>query len=165
MKVWKEAEHRRVEEEARWKAEEEAKCKAEVEVERRVEADAKVHVEEVVWAQWPGDMQPMWQRKREEVMSLWAREKKAQMQSPAVDDNKEEEDHDTLGTLTEVLTAVVVEMWNMAAESCAQVERVLGTLEEIWGCLDPEEPEEGSEEEFEEEEVAEAAEEREALKG
>ncbi|KIK71947.1 hypothetical protein PAXRUDRAFT_22601 [Paxillus rubicundulus Ve08.2h10] len=44
--------------------------------------------------------------------------------------------------------------------------RVLGTLEEIQGCLDPEfVPEEGSEEAFKEGEVAEAAEEREVLKG
>ncbi|KIK76137.1 hypothetical protein PAXRUDRAFT_18420 [Paxillus rubicundulus Ve08.2h10] len=51
-------------------------------------------------------------------------------------------------------------------ESHAQMERVLGTLEEIQGCLDPEfAPEEGSEENFEEEEVAEVAEEKEALKG
>ncbi|KIK73327.1 hypothetical protein PAXRUDRAFT_20979 [Paxillus rubicundulus Ve08.2h10] len=129
---------------------------------------------------WPGDAQPSWQRKREEVMSPRARKKKAWMKSPTAEDNEEdaedheaEENHDALSALAEVLSAMVGEMWNMAAdrrcaaaESHAQMERVLGTLEEIWGCLDPEFiPEEGSEEDFEEGEVAEAAEEREALKG
>ncbi|KIK77495.1 hypothetical protein PAXRUDRAFT_166672 [Paxillus rubicundulus Ve08.2h10] len=47
IKVQKEAEHQRVEEEMRWKAEEEAKQKAEVEAQRRAEARA----EEVVQAQ------------------------------------------------------------------------------------------------------------------
>ncbi|KIK77765.1 hypothetical protein PAXRUDRAFT_17280 [Paxillus rubicundulus Ve08.2h10] len=87
-----------------------------------------------------------------------------------------EEDHDALGVLTEVLVAVVMEMWDMAtdrrcaaAESHTQTEQMLGILEEIQGCLDlefaPEEPEVGSEEEFDVEEVAEVAEEREVLKG
>ncbi|KIK75762.1 hypothetical protein PAXRUDRAFT_18712 [Paxillus rubicundulus Ve08.2h10] len=131
----------------------------------------------------PGDAQPSWQRKWEEVMSPRAGKKKAQTKSPVADDEEEdaedceaEENHDTLSALAEVLSAMVGEMWNMAAdrrrmaaESHAQMERVLGTLEEIRGCLDPEfaleELEEGSEEDFEEEEVAEAAEEKEALKG
>ncbi|KIK76534.1 hypothetical protein PAXRUDRAFT_18139 [Paxillus rubicundulus Ve08.2h10] len=73
----------------------------------------------------------------------------------------------------EVLVVVVVEMQNMAmdrrhmaVESHAQMERMLGTLDFLQGCLDPEFTlEEGSEEDFEEEEVAEAAKEREALKG
>ncbi|KIK94475.1 hypothetical protein PAXRUDRAFT_12028 [Paxillus rubicundulus Ve08.2h10] len=92
------------------------------------------------------------------------------------DDCEVEENCDALGTLVEVLSAVVGEMRNMAtdrrhaaAESHAQMERMLGTLEEIRGCLDleftPEELEEGSEEDFEEEEVVEAAKEKEALKG
>ncbi|KIK90689.1 hypothetical protein PAXRUDRAFT_14208 [Paxillus rubicundulus Ve08.2h10] len=89
------------------------------------------------------------------------------------EDCKAEENRDALGALAEVLSAMVGEMRNMAtdrrrmaAESHAQTERVLGTLEEIRGCLDPEfVPEEGSEENFDEGEVAEAAEEREALKG
>ncbi|KIK72190.1 hypothetical protein PAXRUDRAFT_22281 [Paxillus rubicundulus Ve08.2h10] len=119
----------------------------------------------------PGDVQPSQWRKWEEVMSLWAGKKKARMKSLVAEDDKEEdaedceaeENRDVLGTLTEVLSAVVGEMRNMAAdrrraaaESHAQMERVLGTLEEIRGCLDlefvPEEPEEGSEENFEEEE-------------
>ncbi|KIK81436.1 hypothetical protein PAXRUDRAFT_15248 [Paxillus rubicundulus Ve08.2h10] len=109
----------------------------------------------------PGDAQPSQQRKREEVMSPQAGKKKARTKSPAADEEEEdtedceaEENHDTL---TEVLSAMVGEMQNMAAdgrcvaaESHAQMERVLGTLEEIWGCLDPEftpeELEEGSEE-------------------
>ncbi|KIK75561.1 hypothetical protein PAXRUDRAFT_18882 [Paxillus rubicundulus Ve08.2h10] len=129
---------------------------------------------------WPGDVQPSWRRKREEVMSPQARKKKVWTKSPAADnededaeDCKVEENRDMLSALTEVLSAMVGEMWNMAtdrrhvaAESHAQMERVLGTLEEIQGCLDLEfAPEEGSEENFEEEEVAEAAEEKEALKG
>ncbi|KIK97160.1 hypothetical protein PAXRUDRAFT_10339 [Paxillus rubicundulus Ve08.2h10] len=131
----------------------------------------------------PGDTQQTQQRKQEELMSPWAGKKKAWMQSPVVDKDdddeyKEEagEEHDMLGTLTEVLAAVVTEMRDMAtdrrravAESHAQTEWMLGILEEIQGCLDPEftpeEPEVGSEEDFKEEEVAEAAEEREALKG
>ncbi|KIK74379.1 hypothetical protein PAXRUDRAFT_19936 [Paxillus rubicundulus Ve08.2h10] len=130
-----------------------------------------------------GDAQPSRRRKWEEVMSPQAGKKKAWMKSPAAEDDKEdtedceaEENHDTLGTLAEVLSAMVGEMQNMAAdrrcmaaESHVQMERVLGTLEEIRGCLDPEfvpeELEEGSEENFEEGEVAEAAKEREALKG
>ncbi|KIK79295.1 hypothetical protein PAXRUDRAFT_16402 [Paxillus rubicundulus Ve08.2h10] len=124
-----------------------------------------------------GDMQSTWQRKWEEVMSPQVRKKKAWMQSLVVDeedDNEEveeaEEEYDTLGALTEVLVAVVMEMQDMAAdqrhaaeESYAQSERMLGILEEIQGCLDleyaPDELEVGLEEEFKEEEVAEAAEE------
>ncbi|KIK77334.1 hypothetical protein PAXRUDRAFT_17580 [Paxillus rubicundulus Ve08.2h10] len=128
----------------------------------------------------PGDAQLSWRRKREEVMSPQAGKKKAQTKSPTVEDDKEdvedreaEENCDALGVLAEVLSAMVGEMRNMAAdrrraagESHAQMERVLGTLEEIRGCLDLEfVPEEGSEEDFEEGEVAEVAEEREALKG
>ncbi|KIK99310.1 hypothetical protein PAXRUDRAFT_8939 [Paxillus rubicundulus Ve08.2h10] len=130
-----------------------------------------------------GDMQQMQQRKQEELMLSWARKKKAWMQSLVADEDDDneyeeeaEEEHDTLGVLTEVLAVVVMEMWDMAtdrrhaaAESQAQTERMLGILEEIRGCLDPEfapeDPEVGSEEDFKEEEVAEAAEEREALKG
>ncbi|KIK73172.1 hypothetical protein PAXRUDRAFT_21142 [Paxillus rubicundulus Ve08.2h10] len=127
-----------------------------------------------------GDAQPSWQRKREEVMSPRARKKKARMKSPTVEDHEEdaedheaEENRDALGTLAEDLSAMVGEMRNMAAdrrrtaeESHAQMERVLGTPEEIRGCLDLEfVPEEGSEEDFEEGEVVEAAEEREVLKG
>ncbi|KIK73488.1 hypothetical protein PAXRUDRAFT_20792 [Paxillus rubicundulus Ve08.2h10] len=138
--------------------------------------------------EWPGDMQQTRWRKQEELVSLWARKKKAQMQSPVVDeddddeyeeeveDKEVEEERDALGTLTEVLAAVVMEMQDMAvdrrhvaAESHAQTEWMLGILEEIQGCLDlefaPEEPEVGSEEGFKEGEVAEAAEEREGLKG
>ncbi|KIK75669.1 hypothetical protein PAXRUDRAFT_18796 [Paxillus rubicundulus Ve08.2h10] len=115
--------------------------------------------------------QPSRWRKREEVMSPRARKKKVQTKSPmAEDDEDTEENRDALA---EVLSAMVGEMWNMAAdrrraaaESHAQMERVLGALEEIQGCLDPEfVPEEGLEEDFEEGEVAEVAEEREALKG
>ncbi|KIK74183.1 hypothetical protein PAXRUDRAFT_20135 [Paxillus rubicundulus Ve08.2h10] len=131
----------------------------------------------------PGDVQLSRWRKREEVMSPRAGKKKARTKSPTAEDNEEdaedreaEENCDALGTLAEVLSVMVGEMWNMAAdrrraaeESHVQMERVLGTLEEIRGCLDPEfvleEPEEGSEEDFEEGEVAEAAEEREVLKG
>ncbi|KIK77800.1 hypothetical protein PAXRUDRAFT_17257 [Paxillus rubicundulus Ve08.2h10] len=117
---------------------------------------------------------------QEEVMSPRAGKKKVWMKSPAAEDNEEdcevEENRDALSVLAEVLSAMVGEMRNMAAdrrhvavESHVQMERVLGTLEEIWGCLDlefaPEELEEGSEEDFNEEEVAEAAEEKEALKG
>ncbi|KIK74853.1 hypothetical protein PAXRUDRAFT_19479 [Paxillus rubicundulus Ve08.2h10] len=117
---------------------------------------------------------------REEMMSPRARKKKAQTKSPAAEDDEEdaedceaEENCDALGALAEVLSAMVGEMWNMAAdrrrvaaESHAQMERVLGTLEEIRGCLDLEfVPEEGLEENFKEEEVAGAAEEKEALKG
>ncbi|KIK74850.1 hypothetical protein PAXRUDRAFT_19482 [Paxillus rubicundulus Ve08.2h10] len=130
--------------------------------------------------EWPGDAQPSRRRKREEVMSPRAGKKKAWTKSPAVEDDDDdvedceaEENRDTLGTLAEVLSVMVGELRNMAvdrrrmaAESHAQMERVLGTLEEIRGCLDPEfVPEEGSEENFDEGEVAEAAEEREALKG
>ncbi|KIK81699.1 hypothetical protein PAXRUDRAFT_15102 [Paxillus rubicundulus Ve08.2h10] len=124
--------------------------------------------------EWPGDAQPFWRRKREEVMSPRAGKKKAWMKSPTAEDDEEdaEENCDALGALTEVLSAMVGEMQNMAtdrrrtaAESHAQMERVLGTLEEIQDCLDPEfVPEKGSEEDFEEGEVAETAEEREALK-
>ncbi|KIK78552.1 hypothetical protein PAXRUDRAFT_16809 [Paxillus rubicundulus Ve08.2h10] len=64
-----------------------------------------------------------------------------------VEDCKAEENRDALGALVEVLSAMVGEMQNMAVdrrhvavESHAQMERVLGTLEE------------GSEEDFEEEE-------------
>ncbi|KIK72185.1 hypothetical protein PAXRUDRAFT_22287, partial [Paxillus rubicundulus Ve08.2h10] len=131
----------------------------------------------------PGDAQPSQRRKREEVMSPRAGKKKARMKSPTAEDDEEDaedgeakENRDALGALAEVLSAMVGEMQNMAAdrrraaeESHAQMERVLGTLEEIQGCLDPEfvleELEEGSEEDFEEGEVAEAAEEKEALKG
>ncbi|KIK81691.1 hypothetical protein PAXRUDRAFT_15106 [Paxillus rubicundulus Ve08.2h10] len=130
-----------------------------------------------------GDAQPTRQRKWEEAMSPQAGKKKARTkilvadnEEDDEDEGEEEEDRDALGALTEVLLAVVAEMRNMAAdrrrtavESRVQVERVLGTLEDIRGCLDPEfvleEPEGGLEEEFEEEEVVEAAEEREALKG
>ncbi|KIK72250.1 hypothetical protein PAXRUDRAFT_22211 [Paxillus rubicundulus Ve08.2h10] len=204
-KVRKEAERRMAEEVARRKAEEEAKQKAEVEAQRRAEAEAKVHAEEVARAQSltsgpskgkqlrvmasgtaevaescerPGDVQPSRRRKREEVMSPQAGKKKAWTKSPMVEDDEEdvEENRDTLGALAEVLSAMVGEMRNMAAdrrrvaaESHAQMERVLGTLEENRGCLDPEfvpeEPEEGLEEDFEEGEVVEVAEEREALKG
>ncbi|KAF9218631.1 hypothetical protein BS17DRAFT_822664 [Gyrodon lividus] len=143
MKVWKEAEHQRAEKEARQKAEEE-----------------------------PEGSQMMWRRKCEEVASLWASKKEGtDNKEDKEDKDKEwvegEDDHDMLGVLTEVLAAVVVEMHNMAmdqrcmaAESCAQMEWMLGTLEEIWGCLNleftPEEPEVGSEEEYKEKEVAEA---------
>ncbi|KIK73075.1 hypothetical protein PAXRUDRAFT_21255 [Paxillus rubicundulus Ve08.2h10] len=128
----------------------------------------------------PGDAQPSRQRKREEVMLPRAGKKKARTKSPTAEDDEEdaedrkaEENRDALGALAEVLSAMVGEMRNMAAdrrraaeESHAQMERVLGTLEEIRGCLDPEfVPEEGSEEDFEEGEVAEVAEEREVLKG
>ncbi|KIK77878.1 hypothetical protein PAXRUDRAFT_17214 [Paxillus rubicundulus Ve08.2h10] len=134
-----------------------------------------------------GGSKQTWWRKWEELMSPQAGKKKARMQSPVVDkdddkyeeeaeDKEAEEERDMLGALTEVLVAVVMEMWDMAsdrrcvaAESQAQTEQMLGILEEIQGCLDPEftpeEPEEGEEEDFEEEEVAEAAEEREALEG
>ncbi|KAF9218445.1 hypothetical protein BS17DRAFT_822896 [Gyrodon lividus] len=133
---------------------------------------------------WSEGLQPMWRRKREEVMSLQAR-KKVQMQSAVVDkdedeDNKDnwvkgaEDDCDVLGVLMEVLMAVVAEIHNMAtdwrcvvAESHTQMERILGTLEKIWECLDPEfaleEPKKGLEEEYEEE-VVEAAAEREMCK-
>ncbi|KIK75729.1 hypothetical protein PAXRUDRAFT_18748, partial [Paxillus rubicundulus Ve08.2h10] len=119
----------------------------------------------------PGDAQPSWRRKQEEVMSPQARKKKVWMKSPAVEDDEEDaedcEGEENRDTLAEVLSAMVGEMRNMATdrrravvESHAQMERVLGTLEEIQGCLDPEfipeEPEEGSEENFEEGEVAEA---------
>ncbi|KIK75886.1 hypothetical protein PAXRUDRAFT_18598 [Paxillus rubicundulus Ve08.2h10] len=125
-------------------------------------------------------VQPSWRRKQEEVMSLQAGKKKARTKSLAAEDDKEdvedceaEENRDVLGALAEVLSAMVGEMQNMAAdrrraaaESHVQMERVLGTLEEIRGCLDPEfVPEEGSEENFNEGEVAEAARERETLKG
>ncbi|KIK73202.1 hypothetical protein PAXRUDRAFT_21118 [Paxillus rubicundulus Ve08.2h10] len=125
----------------------------------------------------PGDAQPSQQRKREEVMSPRAGKKKARTKSLTAEDDKEDvedrEAEENRDALAEVLSAMVGEMWNMAAdrrrtaaESHAQMERVLGTLEEIRGCLDPEfVPEEGSEEDFEEGEVAEEAEEREALKG
>ncbi|KIK72853.1 hypothetical protein PAXRUDRAFT_21510 [Paxillus rubicundulus Ve08.2h10] len=198
-KARKEAEWRMAEEAARRKVEEEAKRKAEVEAQRRAEAEAKARAEEVVRAQSltsgpskgkqlrvtaSGTAEvaesPSWRRKQEEVMSPRAGKKKAWTKSPTAEDDKEdtedreaEENRDALGTLAEVLSAMVGEMRNMAtdrrraaAESHAQMERVLGTLEEIRGCLDPEfVPEEGSEEDFEEGEVAEAAEEREALKG
>ncbi|KIK92276.1 hypothetical protein PAXRUDRAFT_13325 [Paxillus rubicundulus Ve08.2h10] len=130
-----------------------------------------------------GDMQSTWRRKWEEVMLPQARKKKVWTQSPVVDNDNEykeevevEEECDVLGALTEALVAVVTEMQNVAvdrrhvaAESHAQMEQMLGILEEIQGCLDLEfsleEPKVGLEEEFEEEEVVEAAEEREALKG
>ncbi|KIK96777.1 hypothetical protein PAXRUDRAFT_10586 [Paxillus rubicundulus Ve08.2h10] len=157
MKVWKEVEHQRAEEEVRRKAEEEAKRKAEEEAKRKVEveaqrraegeAKAKVCTEEVVQVQWPGDMQSTRRRKQEELMSPWAGKKKAWMQSPVVDDNDKydeeadeevEEEHDPLGALTEVLVVVVMEMWDMAtdrrhvaAESHAQMEQMLVILEEI----------------------------------
>ncbi|KIK76690.1 hypothetical protein PAXRUDRAFT_18016 [Paxillus rubicundulus Ve08.2h10] len=51
MKVWKEAEHQRAEEVARWKVEEEVKWKVEVEAQRRAEVEAKACAEEVPWAQ------------------------------------------------------------------------------------------------------------------
>ncbi|KIK75021.1 hypothetical protein PAXRUDRAFT_19341 [Paxillus rubicundulus Ve08.2h10] len=215
MKAWKEAEHQRVEEEMKRRAEAEAKAKAYTEEvvqaqssvsgpskgkqpKAAVSGAAEV-VEQAgslapcygclgagVACKWLGDIQSMWWRKWEEVMSPWARKKKAWTQSLVVDDDDEyeeeaedeevKEERDALGVLTEVLAVVVVEMWDMAAarrraaeESCAQLERMLGILEEIQGCLDleyaPDELEVGSEEEFEEEEVVEVAEEREALKG
>ncbi|KIK82493.1 hypothetical protein PAXRUDRAFT_14715 [Paxillus rubicundulus Ve08.2h10] len=208
IKVQKEAEHQRAEEEMRWKAEEEVKRKMEVEAQRRVEAEAKACAEELqsrqgpspmLWVlrcwggmrdessqrcEQPGDTQPMQQRKWEEVMSPQARKKKVWTQSLVADKEEEEdeeaegvgEDCDILGALTKVLAMVVTEMWDMAAdrrcvaaESHVQTEWMLGILEEIWGCLDPEfspeEPEVGLEEEFEEEEVVEVTKEREALKG
>ncbi|KIK77568.1 hypothetical protein PAXRUDRAFT_17415 [Paxillus rubicundulus Ve08.2h10] len=130
------------------------------------------------------DAQPSRQRKQEEVMSPRAGKKKARMKSPVAEDKEEDAEdckvdaedckvEENRDALAEVLSAMVGEMRNMAAdrrctaaESHAQMERVLGTLEEIWGCLDPEfVPEEGSEENFNEGDIAEAAEEREALKG
>ncbi|KIK72001.1 hypothetical protein PAXRUDRAFT_22523, partial [Paxillus rubicundulus Ve08.2h10] len=99
---------------------------------------------------------PSRRRKREEVMSPRAGKKKARTKSPTAEDGEAEENRDALGALAEVLSAMVGEMRNMAAdrrhaaeESHAQMERVLGTLEEIQGYLDPEFV---LEEEFEEEE-------------
>ncbi|KAF9224241.1 hypothetical protein BS17DRAFT_817144 [Gyrodon lividus] len=114
----------------------------------------------------------MQRRKREEVASLRAGKKKVQTQSPVAEDKEDKKDEDEewvkgednrdmLGVLTEVLTAMVAEMHNMAvdwrcmaAESCTQMEQMLGTLEEIQGCLDPdfapEELQAGSEEEYKE---------------
>ncbi|KIK98291.1 hypothetical protein PAXRUDRAFT_9658 [Paxillus rubicundulus Ve08.2h10] len=113
-----------------------------------------------------------------DVTAGWEEEGADEEQDNEEDDNEEaeaEEEHDTLGALTEV-AVVVTEMHDMAtdrrhaaAESHTQTEQMLGILEEIQGCLDPEfaleEPEVGLEEDFKEEEVAEATEEREALKG
>ncbi|KIK78709.1 hypothetical protein PAXRUDRAFT_16729 [Paxillus rubicundulus Ve08.2h10] len=128
----------------------------------------------------PGDVQPSRWRKREEVMSPQTRKKKVQMKIPAAEDDKEDaedcEAEENRDALAEVLSVMVGEMRNMAVdrrraavESHVQMERVLGTLEEIQGGLDlefaPEELEEGCEEDFEEEEVVEAAEERETLRG
>ncbi|KIK78380.1 hypothetical protein PAXRUDRAFT_16907 [Paxillus rubicundulus Ve08.2h10] len=95
-----------------------------------------------------GDTQSTWWRKQEEVMSPWARKKKAWTQSLVVDvddkyeeeaeDEEAEEECDTLGVLTEVLVVVVTKMRDMAMdrrhvamESHAQMERMLGILEEI----------------------------------
>ncbi|KIK85509.1 hypothetical protein PAXRUDRAFT_14518 [Paxillus rubicundulus Ve08.2h10] len=139
--------------------------------------------------EWPGDTHSTWRRKQEELMLPWAGKKQAWTQSLVVDEDKDgdeeykeevdeeaEEECDALCVLTEVLVAVVTEMQDMAmdrryaaVESHAQMEQMLGILEEIWGCLDPEfapeESEVGLEEEFAEEEVAQVAKEREALKG
>ncbi|KIK71946.1 hypothetical protein PAXRUDRAFT_22602 [Paxillus rubicundulus Ve08.2h10] len=166
MKVWKEVEHQRVEEEARWKAEEEEKCKVEVEAWRNADVDVKACTEQVAWAQ--SSVMGLSKGKQPKVVvevaeqagglapcygclgagavcemkaagSSKAGKKEAWMQSLVVDKeevDKEEEDFDMCGALTEVLEGVVVEMQNMAVESHAQVERVLGTLEEIQGCLD-----------------------------
>ncbi|KIK74045.1 hypothetical protein PAXRUDRAFT_20268 [Paxillus rubicundulus Ve08.2h10] len=146
------------------KSAEQAKRKVEVEAQRRAEVEAKVHAEEVARAQ----SFTSGPSKKAQTKSLMAEDDKED-----TEDREAEENRDVLSALAEVLSAMVGEMWNMAAdrrravaESHAQMERVLGTLEEIQGCLDPKfVPEEGSEEDFEEGEVAEAAEEREALKG
>ncbi|KIK81084.1 hypothetical protein PAXRUDRAFT_15434 [Paxillus rubicundulus Ve08.2h10] len=109
MKAQKEVEEemrQKAEEEAKQKAEEEEKQKAEVEAQRRAEMEVKARTEEVVWVQSlvmeqvgglapcygcsgtgvarkmkaaGGDMQPMQQRKQEEVMSPQAGKKKAQV--------------------------------------------------------------------------------------
>ncbi|KIK78456.1 hypothetical protein PAXRUDRAFT_16864 [Paxillus rubicundulus Ve08.2h10] len=118
-----------------------------------------------------GDKQSTWQRKQEEVMSPWAGKKKAQMQSLVVDEDEDgdkeyEEEAEDEEAEEECDT---LDRRRAAEESGVQSEMMLGILEEIQGCLDPEytpdKPEVGSEKEFEEEEVAEVAEEREALKG
>ncbi|KAF9219219.1 hypothetical protein BS17DRAFT_821996 [Gyrodon lividus] len=82
-----------------------------------------------------------------------------------------EDDCDMLGALVEVLVAIVAEMRNMVAdwrhmevESHAQMECMLGTLEEIQGCLDLEFALEEPEEEYKEKEVAVATTEREGWK-
>ncbi|KAF9220505.1 hypothetical protein BS17DRAFT_820568 [Gyrodon lividus] len=73
----------------------------------------------------------MQRRKHKEVASLQAGKKKVQMQSPVADNKEDEEDkdkewaegkddRDVLGALTEVLTAVVVEMHNMAPEAWSE---------------------------------------------
>ncbi|KIK77741.1 hypothetical protein PAXRUDRAFT_17291 [Paxillus rubicundulus Ve08.2h10] len=150
---------------------------------KQLKVAASGTAEDTELCEQPGDMQSSRWRKREEAMLPQAGKKKVWTKSPVVDDKEEDtedckakENCDVLGALVEVLSVVVGEMQNMAtdrrcmaAESCAQMERMLGTLEEIRGCLDPEftleELEEWSEEDFEEEEVVEAAKEKEALKG
>ncbi|KIK77760.1 hypothetical protein PAXRUDRAFT_17282 [Paxillus rubicundulus Ve08.2h10] len=148
-KVRKEVERQMAEEVVRWKAEEEAKQKAEVEVQRRAEAEAKVCTEEVAQAQ-----------------SSVSGPLKGKQLKVAVSGTAEVAE--SVGGITLCYGC------SDAGVACEggrgqQGEVVLGTLEEIWGCVDleftPEELEEGSEEDFEEEEVVEAAEEREALKG
>ncbi|KIK81336.1 hypothetical protein PAXRUDRAFT_15287 [Paxillus rubicundulus Ve08.2h10] len=216
MKVQKEVECQRaeeemrqkVEEEARQNVEEEAKQKAEVEAWRRVETKVKVKVkvctEEVMQAQslvlgpskgkqpkvaasgvaeQAGGLAPCYGCSGAGVMQAAGGHAVNMVEEAGGGDvtmgweeegvdteSKEaEEEHDTLGVLTEILAAVVTEMRDMAmdrrcvtVESHAQTERMLGILEEIWGCLDLEFT---PEEEFNKEEVAEVAEEREALKG
>ncbi|KAF9227494.1 hypothetical protein BS17DRAFT_814388 [Gyrodon lividus] len=143
IKAQKEVECRRAEEEARQKAEKEVRQSVEVEAQRKAEAEARVHMEEVVQLQslvmgpskgvyeWsrarrhqckqPKGLQTTWRRKWEEVASLWASKKKAQMWSLEADKEEEEEEdkdkewaegednRDVLGTLMEVLVAVVAE--------------------------------------------------------
>ncbi|KIK80956.1 hypothetical protein PAXRUDRAFT_15508 [Paxillus rubicundulus Ve08.2h10] len=150
MKVRKEAERQMAEEVARQKVEEEAKWKAEVEA-QRAEAEAKACTEEVMQAQRSvsGPSKGK-QPKAAASGAAEARKKKAQTQSPVADkdvndkyeeeaeDEEAEEEHDALGMLTEVLVVVVTEMQDMAmdrrhvaVESHAQMEQMLGILEEI----------------------------------
>ncbi|KIK96438.1 hypothetical protein PAXRUDRAFT_138447 [Paxillus rubicundulus Ve08.2h10] len=91
----------------------------------------------------PGDLQPMQQRKQEEVILLCTGKKKE---------------------WTQKMWNMATDRRHMAVKSHTQMEWLLNTLEEICGCIDPEFVPEELEMGLEEE-VAEAAEERETLKG
>ncbi|KAF9227612.1 hypothetical protein BS17DRAFT_813528 [Gyrodon lividus] len=172
MKAWKEVEHQRMEEEARQKAEDE------VEGQRKAKEEARACTEEVVWLQSLVAGPSKGKQPRALMSAVGPTDKKKAWTWSSVADNAEDKewvegegDCDMLGVLMEVLMAIVAEMCNMAVdwrcvavESHVQMERMLGTLEEIQGCLDLEELEVGLKEDYEEEEVAEAAAEREGWK-
>ncbi|KAF9220566.1 hypothetical protein BS17DRAFT_820404 [Gyrodon lividus] len=139
------------------------------EAQRKVEVKVRAHTEKVAWSQckWLEGSQLMQKRKHKEVALLWAGKKKAWIRSLATDD-EEDKDKEEEWVEGEENCDMLEHGCGLEVESHVQMECMLGTLEEIQECLNPEfaleEPEGGSEEEYEEEEVAEAAMERERWK-